>query len=598
MLAINLSVGKQYNNYSTGTWYSYGSGVYYTDFAGNYTEKADPFDDAFEVVQTLPPIASVKYNNIDLLQVTDIDTLQLEPSFYAENASGQAVRVYIRLPHFAHPDFYNINVGVSNNFSTEEYIDDDDNIYIPRIETIGTVGLERDKVITNDTISFDRFSVSLNNRDRYFDNFNSWDIYKQQVKTDAICNGLKISLHKGYIWNYKINKETLDLEIVDIRKGLDDNITETVYTKTAFANLHDDDVDKPQPIRYGLCQKVSVLCVNRGSYNQASAQTLTFHVANTSRAPITSIDTFYIDDVSKTFGGVSLTDGTFTYSKAAGEAIDFNKCKVTLKGYTVGGLYLQNPADIVKDLLLWKRGTNFIPENYNIDTWNRARSLLYNAYLDAVDGTLIEAINNVMRQNAAFVIDPDGKFSLTKQDESAEVKYSIPKEHIINLDRLSESYDTDEVHSSIKIHYGNGRRYLYNTNEQSIFDKYRTKKLFEYESSVVSLNDTQTLAQELNKTVGQLRPIYEITVPACYYPDIRFDDIIEIEADREKSEWRGIVRTIVEGWSFGASDDTLTIKCRYVGDTITQAFLYGQTELYGLLYYGADIPGLPQRQGV
>jgi len=589
MIYINLAVGRQYNNFSNGTWYVYSSGIYYTDFLGNYTERADSYDDTFEVLSTLQEVSSVKYDNISLDLQSSVSALETTSGFYFDRI---AKRVYIRLPLFYSPDLYDINIGISQYVSDEEYIDANDNVYHPRLISISDITLERDKVTDGDVITFDRFTCKIANGDGLYDDFNQWDIYKQLLSAHTIIEGQDVTLYKGYIWKYTIGHDSINLEVYDQRKGLDNVLNENLYTKAVYPNLADDDVNKPIPIRYGNCRKAQVICVNRASYSEGSAQTLTFHVADTSFHSLTYIDYFYIDNVGKSIASQDVTSGTFTYSKGAGEKVDFDKCTATFRGYKDNsGSFILNGADIVKDLLIVKTGVTFTNTYFDTTRWNMVRALIKSSYLDGIEGTLIDAIQAVLRQNASFIVDANGLYSLTKQDDSKTESYTINKEDILNLQSITENYDVDEIYSSAKIMYSNGLSFVNAANQADIFQKYRTKKQFEYESSLTNIYDVSLFSVELMEVVGNLRPLYSITLPLCKYNDIKLDDVLIIQIDRVASTWRGYVRVIVEGYTYQPQAHLVTLQVRYIGDVTAGAYVYGQTYPYGQAIYGYNAIG-------
>lgn len=597
MIYFTFTSGTQWNNLDfTGQWFNYSAGIWMFDLEGLYPELDNEDYDTILTFGAIE-ITSILVDNAAIDKIASIAALATAPGFYWDALDK---RVYLRLANFESPDYHSINIGLSEYLSDEPYIDASNNIYKPYLipGDFSKITINRDPLYKvngsgENIISTDTFTVGATNAHLLYNTFNLFDIYKQPVTAGFIYEGVNYPLFSGYLNTYSIG-ETLQINAMDKKKALDEFVTESYYLSSDFPNLHPDDDFKPQPMRWGNCYKVPCICVNRGAYLQASAQTLQFHVADTIFHDITGIDAFYHKDVSKTIASKDLTTGIFTYSKAAGEEIDFGECTCTIRGYKDDlGVFMQNPADIIKDILLYTSDKTYNATNYNLSKWTAVRTKLKDAWLDTSDEDVLTCIARVIAQNATFIIEPDGKYSLSKQDFTGTPTYTIPKEYILNLTQLSESYDPSEVFAMIKLEYGNGQTYINTDNKQYVIDKFRTKNVFTYKTSLSSITHVQALSEEIANVLKEIRPVYRIELPIQKWHMLKLDDIVAVQIDKVVESWRGYRNLIIESIEKDPLNYVVYINARYVGETTIEPSITASVKLGGEIMGGEMVAGGP-----
>lgn len=597
MIYFRFNIGKLWNNLdSTGQWFNYSAGIWMFDLEGLYPELNNEDYDTIITLDVVE-ITSVLSDNVELDKIASISALQDNPGYYFDKVDK---RIYLRLSNFENPDYHNINIGLSEYLSDEPYIDASNNIYKPYLipGDFSKIVINRDPLYKvngsgENIISTDTFTVGVTNAHLLYNTFNLFDVYKQPVTAGFIYNGVDYKLFSGYLNTYSIGG-TLQINAMDKKQSLDEYVTESYYLSSDYPDLHPDDDFKPQPMRWGNCYKVPVLCVTRGIYNPASSQTLQFHAADTIFHDLTGIDAFYINDISKTIATKDLTTGIFTYSKASGEEIDFDKCTATIRGYKDdSGMFIQNPADIIKDILLNTSDKTYNATNYNISKWSEVRTKLHDAYLDTSDEDVLTCIARVIAQNATFIIEPDGRYSLSKQDFTASPAYTIPKEYILNLTQLSEAYDPSEVFGIIKLEYANGQTYINTTNKQYVIDKFRTKNVFTYKTSLSSSTHIENLSDEIANVLKEIRPVYRIELPIEKWYMLKIDDIISVEIDKVVESWRGYRNLIIESIEKDPLNYVVYINARYVGETTIEPSITASVKLGGEIMGGEMVAGGP-----
>lgn len=611
MQLLKISKGIEWNNsFSTqyiverGHILNFAAGIYYIDFNGLYTLRDDSEDDGLFETLNVPSLLGISYDNIQLAEKTSLSSLYDEPSYFYDTGNRLA---YFTLPDFDIPELYDIRIGIGvyTCKDVETYIDDEGNTYDPTLKDVTPIKYsipdEFKDVIPTPSVTF-----TIDNHDGAYDDFFDEFLYKQKAEMLLSYNDSTPEVrYTGFIETFSISDTEFKVTCRGNEKLLEVPIIQNYFTAEDYPNIYENDLGNPIPVRYGYCRRVRPTAINfsnGGVYNESLSQTVTFKVADTSIHPIsvlTTTNSFQKGNSYKTISNVDLANGTFDYSKAANEEIDFDNVWITFTGYeNDSGQVIQREDKIIIDLIENYANIPYSDSSFYTTIWGIEGNKYQNAYMNIEDDkiTVKDMISLAMQSTRAiFYTNFDGKYETKKVDFTNPSVKSISKEEILSYGNITENYNPDDIVATVSIDYANGQRVIDKTNEDLAFKKYNSKRKYSFESNLKDTNGAIAIAAEYADQNSGFRPLRTFTLgqagpngidPSDYF----LGDILNVEFNRPVDTFRGYKRGVIYSISIdpNTGNYTFTIK-EALAENETNSSALGT--LYGQAIYGLDIYG-------
>jgi hypothetical protein len=332
------------------------------------------------------------------------------------------------------------------------------------------------------------FTITLDNKDGYFDNDDEWDLFNTPVTVRKAIEEIPAysnfsPMMRGYVGSTKTTFDDFTIDVQDRVRNLEESVC-TVVQQADFPDITLDDnaIGKSIPVIYGK-KKVKLIKLDDADHYVGAES-------------ITSIQEVYDKDgnaITYSLSGIVIT------------ATDAETAIIT-------GYASNKTAMIIRDIIERKSSVR-----YNNSNWNQAEFNTYNAQAPLVNivftgGTVKNAIDEVLKSDMAFFIQQsDGRFTLRKYGQT----YG---NHIITAWAVTKKpeKDFDKAHdnffSSCLIKYnftGSDREtyseYWYRYREKDAQDQYRKKMIKEFETDLITLVDAQNLADLLGSRYTIMR---------------------------------------------------------------------------------------------
>jgi len=331
--------------------------------------------------------------------------------------------------------FLGIIYGFSKNSNYSYY---NDSYYDSRIKSIFGVKKSKDALFFG-ILKFSSGKVTLINTDGAFDNWNTFNSFRQPARIligedDDDYTDFK-QVFSGIIGNYSYSRDEISIDNNDVRSALTTPLPENKYTKSAYANLGDNSVDKFKPIAYGDIRGGVCICLNETAVAPA---TYSFSFMDVTYYAATSVTTVYVNNVSKT-PTVNLAAGTFTLSAAD---VDGNFGDVTID---FCGANIKNGVKIIKDIMDKYGDTAYLASTYDqtetavASTLAGARSTCLYAYNQVALNKLIEQL--CVDIDGLFYAKDNGLYTIRIYDQDRTPTKTILKDDWEDAPQIENNTD-------------------------------------------------------------------------------------------------------------------------------------------------------------
>jgi hypothetical protein len=456
------------------------------------------------------------------------DCVSTNESFYYDTSD---TKLYMHFDNFDNPVGKTIYVGISIGYAMSTPDNNrpryNDRLYLQLVKSISNVSKKIDSVFFG-RIATPNSNVSLDNTDGEFDDWRDKNAFGQPARIlygddNETYDNLE-NLYEGTISNDSRNWQEFNLNLVDERGQLTQPISENMLTATDYPDMNLDYVDTPIPVSYGKIYNAQAIPLDEGE--APAPANYTFIYTDTTYNNAASLDAVYVDGVSKTPSGSTLSAGTFTLASAdVGSDFDKVTCDFTMT--------ITNGVDIIKDLML-----NYDNKTYNTSFWDTtevdaAQAISDNTSLHITDKafSLKEAVENVSSDiSARFFTKNDGLLTVRVYDATR------PVDHVIYYaDWLGEpdfENNGQEFLSSCIVKYrknqttGHYRSFENTDFEEAVFAQYRKKKSAEYETGLYEAAAASNKSDDIMRISSNILDTIKRSVTWDYY-DIELGDFIQ-----------------------------------------------------------------------
>ena len=583
---------------------NYTAGVWYVNFDVAYSLIDNTLLNGV-TSQDITNVGSVISDGVRLVSVSSIALcFTTDSSFYYTNTDNE---LYVHLPSGFSPEDHEVIIGVSWGFrkggQTSIY---NDFLYEDRLLNIGSISTQKDPSFFG-VLAFNSFSIDIvnmytdpNAEGGPFDDFAiANDVYGGEgrifVGLDGDDRADFKQVSQGLMENPTVGENNLQIKLQDSRKKLLRSIPTNTFEQTTYPDLNDDNVGKPIPLTYGEIRNAPVICTNEEE-GGAPAH-FSFKLADVSDHTngIKSIDTVYVDGVSKATSATDLTNATFTIATANYDPGDDVTCD--FKGFVDDGSNLiENAHDIIVDIMGLYASQPFISDIFNVSHWDRNKSPDIILNIDSKQ-KIIDVIGNIT-SNAilgTFNVEDDGRYALRIFDKNQASLNTIMRVDLENTPTVN--YNNTKVVSSVVIGYNqdygeNEFRLLEDkSQETAIFKKFRIYNEEQFDTYLKNSTAAQIFADTIFDFNGDVEATFTLST-GYEFINRELGDIITVELRRSNTTFIGNVKCEIIGKTYNLNRHMLEYKCRifeHVPDTVyTQATYYGNS-YYNDSYYGVTI---------
>lgn len=485
-------------------------------------------------------------------QVSLVNCISTEKSWYYDSTN---YIFYIHCEDHDEPQIHypiiSTTLGLSNR---AVYFDD--LYYEPRLKSVMTLSKSKDPLFFG-LIRLDGGQMSFRNNDGFFDNIKSNVLFGQPITIRFGGNDLAYTdyqiVNKSYIDNLQLNHEEMSISVVDNRKKLSVSLPVNKFDLTTYPNLNNDDIGKSIPLGYGEIYHAPVICVNQ---EQAGTPDRVFKLcdtANHTNGIEDVIELYKVTDnkpVAVSSFTKQLADGTATITNADWD--DSKKYICDYKGVkNSDGLYLQNPLDIIKDMLVVFLLVTYNSTNYDTTEWATATAhdiannigLFINKERELEN--IIEEICNCL---GSFIVLDNGKFTFRILDADQEPKKTIFIENMIEPFQIE--WEGGEFLSSANVGYKRdwnkkSHRWYYKGDlRDEIYNEYKKYSDKSFETLLTNVADAQECTEYLMELFKEIPAMYTVQTKTDSV-DIEIMDMMNFEINRVSKTWFDFVKVSI-----------------------------------------------------
>jgi len=236
-----------------------------------------------------------------------------------------------------------------------------------------------------------------------------------------------------------------------------------------------------------------------------------------------------------------------------------------------GGTYLQNPLDIIVDILSVFAGITYNSTNYNTAEWDvvKAHALANNIGIFIYDETeirnVIEEISTSTFGN--FIIQDDWKYTFRIYDSLREIERTIYLEEMIEAPQIE--WRGDEFLTSCKIGYkrdwalNSHRWHVENADEAELYSKYKKYISRNFDTLLTNSTDAAEYALAVMDYYKDVKAIYSVKTKTQNL-SLDVTDFANIEINRVSKTWLDFVKTEVLRISKDLLNNVIQITARHV----------------------------------
>lgn len=462
---------------------------------------------------------AVKYNIKSLLVNNEpysiVNTLEecliTNKSFFYESPT---YRLYIHFDETDHPLDKDLFFGAANGYSklpsneVKPYYGG--NYYPPLLKNVPNIKKSIDKLFFG-LLKYVKASVTLINSNGEFDDWRDQDLFGQpsRILVGNIDDNYTDfqSVFEGFVSDDSRTFDEFKIKIEDPRRALSQPVATNKLNQTDWPDLKDTNVNKVKPVAYGKIYNAEAICLNE---EDASAADRIFLICDTEFNIVDSLDTIYVEGVETALtGSTDLTAGTFTMTKAS----VFDAFDAVTIDFTITPSY--DGIDIILDLMLNYNDYPFIDSLWDTAEVNAASSRTTSLYIDKGKSELSKEIESVCVDiDARFFMKNNGLYTIRIYDEDRTPNTrEIPDIEWMNFPSIDNN--GSEFLSSVIISYNknekNGTWTLYENTDfiDEVFDRYKKKKVGEYNTNLTSLTDAQDKSDTIMNISKNVQDVIE-----------------------------------------------------------------------------------------
>ena len=446
-----------------------------------------------------------------------------------------------------------ITLGLSN-----EAVYYDGLYYEPRLKKVMTLSKSKDSLFYG-IIRHDGGQMLFRNNDGFFDNIKSNILFGQPVTSRFGGNDLAYEdfqiIDKSYIDDVTLNHVEMGITVIDNRKKLSLSLPMNRFDQTTYPNLDDDDIGKDIPLGYGEIYHAPVICTNKMQSGTPDRVFKVCDIADHTNG-IEDIVELY-KKVDNEYTAVSsftkqLATGTVTITNA-----DWDEKKEYICDYrgvkNSTGLYLQNPLDIIKDLLEVFLFLTYNTINYNTTEWAiaTAHDLASNiGLLIDEEREIVRIIEEICGCLGSFIVQDNGKFTFRILDIDQE------PEKTIYIENMAKPFDIEwegtEFLSSANIGYKRNwdkkrhRWYLKDDLRDVIYSEHKKYNDKSFKTLIVDEAGAIKRAEYLMTLFQEIPPMYTVYTKTDNV-DIEILDMVNFEINRVSKSWFDFVKVSIVG---------------------------------------------------
>ncbi len=521
----------------------------------------------------------LKYDEKDSI----VEVVAAEKSWFYDSDN---FTFYIHCKDNDEPQLHFPIIGSTLGLTNYKGIYFNDLYYEPCLKSVMTVNKSRDPFFFG-LISFDGGEMVLTNNDGFFDGIKSYVVTGQPVTVmfggdDLTYEEYQI-IYKGYIDDLQLNFDEMIVTIIDNRKKLSTSLPINKFSKTVgetfyYQYLDDDNVGNAIPLGYGEIYHAPVTCIN-----PLQGTPFIFKLCDTSihTNGIQAIDQVFVykDDkwTAVTHGNENLTAATFTLTGA--EFTVGQKVICDWKGVknNASGLYLQNPLDIIKDMLLEFPvgfGIDYDSTNYNTTEWEEAaaHNLVSNIGFIVIKEREIEKIiEEICNCLGSFIVQDNGKFTFrifTTDDEPIKTIYLEDQPEPFDI-----KWEGTEFLSSAKIGYKrnwserNFSWYYKYDLRNKIYSEQKRHNDKSFETFLTNATDAQKSAEYMMSLFKEIPAIYTIKTKTDNM-NLEILDTVNFEINRIGKPWLDFTKVSIISVVKDVINNTITFTAQHISKFI------------------------------
>lgn len=565
-------------------WITDSGGIWFIPFREVYSGiDSDLLEELTE--KSYLDILSVTYNNMDLTEVlsyTDtIDgratALSVEASYIWDNVNKN---LYIRLENYDDPRIYTIYIGIAIHISDQTY-DDTVNRLPYREDIIGYPDLAEEKdPLFFQKISYDEFSVTLNNASLHYDYMINNKVFGQVGQyywgeQDALFSAFD-KIKEAKVKSYQYKSDKMLLRLIDSRAALSRSVPVNALTVASYPDLSDDYIGAFKPLVYGQVRDMKCIPLDDG----ATQTNYTFLIADTEYHNIKSSGyTIYMDGTNKTSEVINFSAANGTFQLPAAH-YDIGKDVTFTGGGFVDGssIVIENPLDIIIDLMTNYLGIAYTSNTFNTTEWEETEALLYNAAIAIQESMTIMNIIEILCSGTGvgFLLERDGMFTARYYDPDLDPCLTIHENQWLETPDIVS--DESEILSSVTVKYnqainsGNWSKYTDDSQEADVYDQFNIRRNRVFETNYSTAAGAQAFAESIMNRSNDVQTIVLGSISDKYVDltVVKVGKIAQIEINRQTdtgySEWIGKINCEIIGVYPDLENRKVDIKFRKITD--------------------------------
>ncbi len=477
-----------------------------------------------------------------------------------------------------------LRIGMHSNVEDTEYFYIDDIailyrkqalFYEPRLKSVMTLNKSKDPLFFG-IIRHDGGQMSFINSNEFFDNIKENVIFGQPVSSRFGGSDLAYTdyqyVNKSYIDDLQLNFDEMSVSVIDNKKKLSVSLPVNKFDQATYTDLDDDDIGKVIPLGYGEIYHAPVTCINAAEVGVPDRVFKVCDIANHTNGIEDIVELYKVTDNLPT--AVSsftkqLTAGTATITNADWD--DGAKYICDYKGIkNSSNVYLQNPLDIIADMLSVFLSITYNSTNYNDTEWDAATAndlannigLFINKEKELT--TVIEEICNCL---GSFIVQDNGKFTFRILDVDEEPKKTIFIEEMIGS--FDIEWDGSEFLTSANIGYKRdwnkkSHRWYYKGDlRDEIYSEHKKYSDKSFETLLTNETDAQECAVYMMGLFRDIPAMYTVRTKTSNV-DVEIMDMMNFEINRVSKSWFDFVKVSVINITKNLINNTATMTGQHI----------------------------------
>lgn len=502
-------------------------------------------------------VSGVEENGVALTSRASIALVDANPGSYYFDAAAQ--RVYVHCTGGSSPYTKTLQAQVAFWFANHPKIFNG-HYYEPRLDTVPNVSMRIERKFTGIS-QIGGGVLGMLNQDGYFDSLVDlqWDAGLVVVAFGVDRPGISEMGYADYaiIGTWKVTSieksdERFILRLAERKASVNKKIPTTIFTRSSYPNLREQDVGKTVPLAYGVIKDIEPVCIDLAARK--------FKVAGHA---ITGFDAVRVKN--QTTGvwetkGFATTDTTLAeFTMSSGDWADGKEIAVDFRGKPTAGIVMDNASDIVMDILTVVLGEP--TANINTSSFTSARDKLdagavFNSANRATIGKIAVYVDEAMEArsilelinlavNSHLLSDSDGKYYYRLFEPV--VGEGLTTLTDTEIENFSETDDSEKIYSKVLIRYNRrnvqdwAESYEYLVDERKYLHNQNEAALLEQDAVLSETGDAKRLGQRLGIYEGRPARVWKLTtrgrlmltkLPGDHiritYSRHSFDEVVEI----------------------------------------------------------------------